>query len=137
MVFLRLRVLIALLMIALQASDLVVCAVGHSHAGHAQCRDSAVVADAHSHCAHGSCGHHHVATSETPTPCSESPQPDPARHDDCAICRHFSQPAACVVVALVMDGGERVESLAAPLHVFASCALSVEHPARGPPSLCA
>jgi len=124
----RYHFFIALLSIALQATDLLLGGWGHRHdhvASHA-----AQASSEHAH--HHVCSHHHHgdAISEP----EDQRQIPTDSHDDCSLCRHFSQPAAVVAVEMPVVACERIE----PLYTrFVSCAgigALIAHPARGPPA---
>jgi len=120
----RLQPLIAGLSIALFAFDAGFSALGHSH-------DDAL--DSHSHqvaCHHGTgdCDHEeHSAPADS----------EPAPHDDCSLCRHFSQPAVVVAVTVELVGSHHVEAIAPALTPRIAATSKLPHPARGPPALSA
>jgi hypothetical protein len=114
---------VALFAIALQALDVVVGSFGHSHT------DSGVATtrcDRHD----AACSHHHHDAQKPALP-------DDDQHDDCSLCRHFSQAAAPVAVTIELVGSERVEPFASALVALVVAAPSSIHLARGPPAFCA
>jgi hypothetical protein len=126
----RFQFCIAVLSIALQAADLCVGGWGHRHE-HFGIDDSenAALAD--------SCGHechHHDHDGLT----DESDGQIPAdSHDDCSLCRHFSQPVAPVAVELPAVACEHVAPLFARLISTEGISAEIRHPARGPPAFVA
>jgi hypothetical protein len=137
-VFHRSRALIALLSIALLAGDNVVALVGHDHAeratpaaSRASNRDHACHRHGHSHThCHANGGHPHGDSSEPNTPSGHSHE---VPCDECAICRHFSQPVAPVAAAIELGGGQRVELLASRHVPQAGAPVRIRQDARGPP----
>jgi hypothetical protein len=119
----RCHLFVSLLAIALQALDAVVGGLGHSHA------HTAVAAAACSD--HGTaCSHHHE---EAPQPASS----DDEDHDDCSLCRHFSQAVAPVALTIELIGSQRVEPFVSARLPAAIAAPPSTHLARGPPASCA
>ena len=120
----RFQIFIALLSIALQATDLCVGGWGHRH--------EHIAADAVT--CHHECDHHHdheglADESESQTPTDS--------HDDCTLCRHFSQPVAPVAVELPVAVCEHVAPLFARLVSAEGIGAEIRHPARGPPAFVA
>jgi len=119
----RRQPLIALLSIALLAIDAVVGALGHSHdepldshnAGHVACHHGACCGDEDEHS----------------SPADSAPDP----HDDCSLCRHFSQPVVIVAVSVELVGSQRIELIASRITPRIAAASKLPHPARGPPAL--
>jgi hypothetical protein len=110
---------VALLAVALQALDVVVGSLGHSHE---RAGFSSAAGDDHG-C---DCSHYH-----------EKQQPgrsDDNQHDDCSLCRHFSQATAPVAVTIELVGSERVEPFVSALVAAVVAAPSSIHFARGPPA---
>jgi hypothetical protein len=129
----RLQAPIALLSLALLAMDAIVGALGHSHAHHAAPTDAASACHRHTGCSH----HHHDAPPTQPEqPSGESPS-DNGPHDDCALCRHFSQPVIPVVVLLEILGSDQIEPFIPRLELGVVIAIKRTHAARGPPHFCA
>jgi len=119
----RCHFIVALLSIALQALDCVVGGFGHSHL---HPLIGAAVGDDH-----GSvCSHHH---DEAPQPASSNDED----HDDCSLCRHFSQAAAPVALTIELTGSQRVEPFVSAMLPAAIAAPCSTHLARGPPASCA
>jgi hypothetical protein len=118
----RIQFFAALLSIALQASDLVLGGWGHRHS-----HDAADVHACHSECD----GHEHGGQADEFD--SEDGLPV-EHHDDCSLCRHFSQAAVPVSVETPVVTCERVAPLF--IHLVAAAGVDVEiaHPARGPPA---
>lgn len=134
----RLRILIALVSIALVAIDAVVGVWGHSHAHekHAHEHVSRDLKVAHHHA--GGCSHHHHApAAETTQHSSSSEQSDSEPHDDCALCRHFSQPVSPSIFVFEIPACERVELCVPALCPRINVVVPTTHTARGPPTLCA
>jgi hypothetical protein len=118
----RCHIFVALLAIALHALDAVVGGLGHSHTHAAP---TSAVCEGH-RC---DCAHH-----------DEPQQPVPSEddeHDDCSLCRHFSQAAAPVAVIIELVGSERVEPFVPWLTSVVIAAPASIHLARGPPASCA
>jgi hypothetical protein len=115
----RAQFCIALLSIALQATDLLLGGWGHTH------HHDAVVA----HSCYGDCdGHDHGDLADEPH--DESPADS---HDDCSLCRHFSQPVAPASIEIAAIECEYVAPLFFQLISAAGIDAEIEHPARGPP----
>jgi hypothetical protein len=117
----RFQAAIALIAIALQALDVVVGGLGHSH-DHGV---SAVVETRHSACCH----HDHDA----PPPASDEQD----HHDYCSLCRHFSQPVAPVMPVADVERCDRFEAFVPTLVAFVDSVVTSTHLARGPPASCA
>jgi hypothetical protein len=134
-VFRRRHNTIALLSIALLAIDAVVSVLGHSHSEHFQC-DTAATA-----CGHTSdqCSHDHapLAAREQSDPPASGPISPGSPHDDCSLCRHFSQPVVAACLAIEVVDSQRVEMLAPALLVSLPAAIIPRPIARGPPAGCA
>jgi len=127
----RVRALIALVSIALVAVDAVVGVWGHAHAD----EPVAAVKTHTSHHHGGGCSHHHhVAANEAPQHSSSSEHSDRPSHDDCALCRHFSQPVSPAVIVFEISDCERVESLVLALCPRNGVVAIATHTARGPPT---
>jgi len=119
----RCHFFIALLAVALQALDCVVGSLGHSHA-----HPIAAVAGCDDHAT--GCSHHH----------DEAPPLAPSEndeHDDCSLCRHFSQAATPVTLMVEVVGCDHVEAFAPALQSVIAAAPISTHLARGPPASCA
>jgi hypothetical protein len=132
----RFRACVALLSIALLATDLVVAAWGHRHDhapaadGHA-CGARSQACSQHSH-AHSHCREHASADDE-----HQGGQSPGHSSDDCSICRHFSQPVAPVAMELPqLVSGNSAPLVCLIIERTGTC-LAAEHLARGPPALCA
>jgi hypothetical protein len=123
----RLRLLTALTSIALVALDVVLSALGHSHA-HPLAKSPA--ADA---CpAAAQCGHHHGCSSHDE---EESSAPsDSHDSDDCSLCRHFNQPVAVAAFVVEIAGGERAAPVVLAPSTPYRAAVRPVYPARGPPA---
>ena len=124
------RLAIVLLGIALQAIDAVIGARGHSHVDPVD-HCSAAVPDAHQ----DACCHTHGAMTRQESSPPENSPADP--HDDCSLCRHFSQAVAPVAFFPELTRSEQVWaaiSLQAESHVSQ---VATTHAARGPPAWCA
>jgi hypothetical protein len=116
----RIQFFAALLSIALQATDLLLGGWGHRHD-----HDAVVAHSCHSDCH----AHHHGGLAD------DSHDESPAdSHDDCSLCRHFSQPVAPVAVEVPVVTCERVAPLFAHLVAVAGVDVEIAHPARGPPA---
>jgi hypothetical protein len=127
----RYHTLIAALAIALQVIDGVVGALGHSHGD----EDVACVTPTHDHgsaCSHQH-GHDALATDDAHrTPAESAPGQD---HDDCSLCRHFSQPVAHIALTIEIVGSQRIEIVVPALVERVFSVGPAAHPARGPPAL--
>jgi len=121
----RHKPLIALLSIALLAFDGVVGALGHHHGETCDSHDKDHVA-----CHHGISDCHH---DEHSSPADSVPAP----HDDCSLCRHFSQPVVIVAVTIAVVGSRRIEVIASAITPRIAAVSELPHPARGPPALSA
>jgi hypothetical protein len=119
----RCHIFVALLAVALQAFDAIVGGLGHSHAHHGV---AAAVCDDHG----SACSHH---DHDAPQPASS----DDDEHNDCSLCRHFSQPAAPVALTIEIVGCDRVEPHVSSLLPAVVAAPISLHLARGPPASCA
>jgi hypothetical protein len=129
----RLHSLVALVSIALVAIDAVVGVWGHTHAHEQDSREPKV---AHHHV--GGCSHHHHAPAKVPAQDSSQPgQSDSGPHDDCALCRHFSQPVSPSIIVIEIAACERVEACVPALCPRINVVIATIHTARGPPTLCA
>jgi hypothetical protein len=131
-VFRRYRALIAVLALGLQATDGYVSAIGHSHSDdHVACKPK---------CDERSCGHcaHSHPEEEQRNNSHESHQheSDGPRHDECAICRHFSQPILPTAVTIEIAENEETETIAPRYEAPLVAAARPIHPARGPPIIC-
>jgi hypothetical protein len=128
------RRLIACLAIALQGVGAIVGGLGHSHYGAAACCPGS---EHHDH--GGKCSHSHGDAA--PARPAEGPATDPTHpadpHDDCSLCRHFSQPASPITLTIEMPRCERVELLIVAAAKQFIAATPAAHPARGPPALLA
>jgi len=125
----RYQFFVALLSIALQATDLLLGGWGHRH-DHLATRSVVVEAASKRVCGHVCSHHHHDATSE-----SENQERIPSdSHDDCSLCRHFSQPVVVVAVEMPVVACERAEPLYTHFEIRACIGALIEHPARGPPA---
>jgi hypothetical protein len=132
-VFCRLRNLITVLSVALVATDAIVGVWGHSHAH--PLADCAVAVDCHHH---GGCSHSHPWTPTSRTQNSEpSDSRDSQPHDDCALCRHFSQPAALIAFTPTITSGDWIEPFVPACVRSCLTIFTSTHDARGPPSFCA
>lgn len=132
----KLHAIVALLAIGLQGTDALVGAAGHSHLHRAA---DSCSAELHGH-ARGACAHHHDAP---PAGSEERPRHDqssdsvPAQpHDDCALCRHFSQPVALAAFDMALAGSERIDLFVPRLSPRLLSAPATIYAARGPPCLC-
>lgn len=115
----RYQVCVVLLSIALQAADLCVGSWGHRH--------EHIASDAVA--CHHKCDHHrHCGLADK----SEDPIPADS-HDDCSLCRHFSQPVAPVAVELPAVACEYAAPLFVRLVSAEGIGAEISHPARGPP----
>jgi hypothetical protein len=119
----RYHVFVALLAVALQALDALVGGLGHSHAHHGIY--SAV------------CDHHGSACSHHDHDAPQPPSPENDEHDDCSLCRHFSQAAAPAALTIEVVGCDRVEPHVPTLLPAIVAAPTSLHLARGPPASCA
>jgi len=128
----RYHPLIAALSIALLALDALVGALGHSHGDPLAAGETAKACSHHS----GDLGHCHSHAADSAEP-SRSTDPAPDPHDDCALCRHFSQPVVVVVVHIDVVGSQRIEPFAPSLIERITAAPRPTHPARGPPAVIA
>jgi hypothetical protein len=125
----RYQILVAVLAIALQAIDAVVGALGHSH-GH-QPTGCVATPDCGHH--HNVCTHHDDHAATKPQQHSQPSDSQPGPHDDCSLCRHFSQPVAPVALTVEVVGSERIELLSPALATRIAVVAAPAHPARGPP----
>jgi hypothetical protein len=125
------RLLAACLAIALQGLDAIVGGLGHSHADDVACCTAA--ADHHHH--GGTCSHHHDHATPAEQPADGKFPAGP--HDDCSLCRHFSQPVVPVTLTVEVAGCERVETFVPVLVERVIAAILPAHSARGPPAVCA
>ncbi|HMC11107.1 MAG TPA: hypothetical protein VKH44_07445 [Pirellulaceae bacterium] len=132
-VFRRFQTLIAVLAVALQAIDAVVGALGHSHSH--QPTGCVATPDCGHH--HSVCTHHDDHAATKPQQSSQPSDSQPGPHDDCSLCRHFSQPVAPVALILEVIGSERIEPLSPALLNRIVAVADPAHPARGPPLACA
>lgn len=136
------RLFIALLALAVHGAGVVVGGLGHSHEGPAHCCSVALCyPDSKGHAAtkhdhhHGTCSHRH----EHARPAQPTDQPDENRpfsggpHDDCSLCRHFSQAVSPVTLIAELSASERVETLVPERLQQIVTAPRPSHPARGPP----
>jgi len=121
----RIQFFAALLSIALQATDLLLGGWGHRH-------DHDAI-DAHA-CHAGCDGHDHGGLADELDGEDRLPV---EHHDDCSLCRHFSQPVAPVSVDLPVVTCEGVAPLFAHLVAVAGVDAQIAHPARGPPAFIA
>jgi hypothetical protein len=129
----RLHSLIALVSIALVAIDAVVGVWGHTHEQEPVSRETKV---AHHHA--GGCSHHHHASKKAPAHESSFPRrSDSEPHDDCALCRHFSQPVSPSIIVIEIAACERVEACVLALSPRIDVVVTTTHSARGPPTFCA
>jgi hypothetical protein len=134
-VYVRWKAPTAVLSLVLLAIEAVVGAVGHSHSHRPAVCDGAAASRQHG----GSCGHdsHHAApekSTELPT-APDNSQHNP--HDDCSLCRHFSQPVAPVAVILAVETSESCNAFVLPLVQRLVVLTTTTHAARGPPMVCA
>jgi hypothetical protein len=125
----RFRPLITLLSLALLGADAIVGAAGHTHRQH----DKASSAQACGNACGGGCCHNRGTNGQEKAHPAPRQSPDSTPHDDCALCRHFSQPVVPVVITLALEGSEQIEPfiLRAVQHVVVTT--TTKHPARGPP----
>jgi hypothetical protein len=125
--------LIAFVSIALVAIDAVVGVWGHTHAHEPDSRETTV---AHHHA--GGCSHHHHAPAKTQARDPSQPsRSDSEPHDDCALCRHFSQPVSPSIIVIEIAACERVEASVLTLCPRIDVVITTTHTARGPPTFCA
>jgi hypothetical protein len=136
----RFHFLITALSIALQAMDLAVCAVGHHHEDDlvGSATETACGAENNLRHKHVGCCHHHHAVSDKDHEGESRPANSPAEsHDDCSLCRHFSQPIVTVAIAIEVFGDTAVTDYAPVARPHVDCILQRIHDARGPPAICA
>src|SRR5262245_21392202 len=117
------------------ASYALVVALGHSHSH----EPAVCTASGDSSHGGGSSPSHACPTEEETAPKKSQPgrPSDSIPHDDCAVCRHFSQAAAPVQIAVELIGSEWVGEVAHALVVDQPILHTRTHDARGPPSICA
>jgi hypothetical protein len=135
----RIRLLLVGFAIGLQLADAVLLVVAHRHE-HSACSLASHPAAKHRHLGRARlthtpvCSHHHsqhVGTSaEEPVPGHSAPdQP----HDDCALCRHASQPVALASLVVTSLASELVAPLALPVVASLSARPRLRSRSRAPP----
>jgi hypothetical protein len=125
-VFRRYRTLVAMFAIALQAMDGLVAIMGHSHREKHNCSESGVDSG---HL--GACEHGHVHSVRVEHEAEDEHESVP--HDDCALCRHVSQPVLAVSLAIEIVGCQASETVVLLLFTRLAVFSRPIYPARGPP----
>jgi hypothetical protein len=136
-VFSRYRALIVTLSIALQGVEVLVASVGHHHEGESAAHFCQARGLAEDPCEHDryKCGHdQHQAAEPDCAGQQSAPEHLPAApHDDCAVCRHFSQPVAPVAVIPEVTGSELVAAFVPTAVCPVILVTKTSQQARGPP----